>query len=109
VAGAAASPFTAVADGVRVRLKVTPRAAADRVGGLQAEADGGVALKVAVTAVAEDGRANRAVIDLLAKSWRLPKRSLTILQGAADRRKVLQVAGDPAELLPRLAAALSKI
>ena len=102
------SPFLAVADGVRVRLKVTPRAAAERIGGLQAEADGGLALKVAVTAVAEDGRANQAVIALLAKSWRVPKRDLTILQGAADRRKVLHVAGDPAELMPCLAASLSQ-
>ena len=109
MAGAAASPFTAVADGVRVRLKVTPRAAANRIGGLQDEADGGIALKVAVTAIAEDGKANHAVIALLAKSWRLAKRDLSILQGAADRRKILHIAGDPAELLQRLAALLPKI
>jgi uncharacterized protein (TIGR00251 family) len=102
-------PFSAGSDGVRVRIRLTPRASANRIAGLQAEAEGGVALKVMVTAVAEGGKANAALIDLLAREWRLPKRDLTIVAGATDRRKVLRIAGDPARLLPVLEASIAGI
>jgi uncharacterized protein YggU (UPF0235/DUF167 family) len=101
------SPFAAATGGVRVRIRVTPRASANRLAGLVAEVDGGVALKVLVTAVAEGGRANEAVLALLARQWRLPKRDLTLVVGAADRRKTILVAGNPAQLLPLLEAGIT--
>ena len=101
-----ASPFATASDGVRVRIRLTPGAAANRIVGRIAEADGGAALKVTVTAVAESGKANAALIALLAKTWRLPKRDLAIVVGAADRRKIVHVAGAPATLLPVLAASV---
>ncbi len=67
------SPFVAGPHGVRVRLKVTPRAGSDRVEGLVADADGTVRLKVAVTAAADAGRANGAVVTLLARAWGVPR------------------------------------
>src|SRR5882724_11845647 len=54
-------PFLSAGDGVRVRLRVQPRARRNRIDGLVAEADGGVALNVAVTAPPEDGEANSTV------------------------------------------------
>jgi uncharacterized protein (TIGR00251 family) len=104
----ARSPFRGAVDGVRVALKVAPKAAADRIIGCAADAEGGSVLKVAVTAVPEAGKANDAVIALLAKAWKLPKRDLSIAAGAASRRKTLHVAGDPARLLPLLRAALGR-
>ena len=50
----------------------------------------------------EDGKANAALIRLLAKEWRLAKSSLEIIQGATDRRKTLLISGDGAELAARL-------
>ena len=98
----AGTPFSAVAGGLRVRLKVTPRSARNRVEGLAPEADGGVALKVSVTAAPEDGKANAAVIKLLAAEWDVPKSTIEVVLGAADRRKLVQLAGDPAALRRRL-------
>jgi uncharacterized protein (TIGR00251 family) len=60
------------------------------------------ALKVQVTAPAEDGRANAAVIDLLAASWRLPKSSFAVTRGATSRDKVLSIAGEPALLAAKI-------
>lgn len=87
-------------------MRLTPRAAADRLGGVRAEADGGVALKAAVTAPPEDGKANAALVALLAKAWRVPKSVISVVAGASDRRKTLLVEGDPVLLLERMTRAL---
>ena len=93
------SPFDPAPGGVRVRVRLTPKAAAERVGGVQPGAAGGVALKVAVTAPPADGQANDALIALLAKTWRVPKTSIALVAGTASRNKALFVAGDPQRLL----------
>jgi len=103
---ATASPFRIVAGGVRVALKVTPKASADRVRGVAVDPSGVTLLLVSVTVVPEDGRANKAVAEMLARRWRVPRSAIAVTQGAADRRKVLLVrADDPAALLARLEAA----
>ena len=101
-ADSAPSPFSVASDGVRVRLRVHPRARRTAVDGLGAEADGAMAIKVAVTAAPEDGKANAAVIALLAKAWGLPKSAFTVVAGAADRRKIIHLQGDPARLMQAL-------
>lgn len=103
----AGSPFAAAAGGVRVALRVTPRGGADRIDGVRRAADGAALLEVTVRAAPESGKANAAVVALMAKAWRVPKSSLALVAGAASRRKALFVPGDPTELLPRLEAWLS--
>jgi len=102
------SPFTEVASGLKVAVRLTPKASRDRVEGGQAEADGGMVLKVSVTAVPEDGKANAALIKLLAKQWRLPKSSIEIVHGATDRRKTLFIGGDAGQLRLRLEEWMAK-
>ena len=94
--------LAAAAGGVGVRLAVTPKASRNAVEGVRREADGGVALRVLVTAAPEDGKANAAVIKLLAKVWRLPKGAFSIRVGATARRKVLFIEGDAGELARRI-------
>lgn len=101
------SPLRAVAGGVRLTLKVTPGARRDEIGGLAPTVEGGAALRVSVTAVAEDGKANAAVIRLLAKTWKLPRRDLELVLGATDRTKVIQIAGDSDALARQLGAWLT--
>lgn len=98
-----AQPFTRIADGALVAVRLTPKSSANRIQGLAESAGDGTAhLKVAVTAVPEDGKANAALLKLLAKTWKLPKTSLTIASGATSRRKVVHIAGDPASLCAML-------
>lgn len=97
-------PFRTVADGVRVEIKVTPRAARAGVHGPADEADGAKVLKVAVTVPPEGGKANRAVIALLAKEWKMPKSAFSVASGATGRRKSIAIVGDPATLIARLDA-----
>lgn len=79
-----------------VDLRVQPRA---RRATLEA-AEG--ALKVQVTAPPEDGKANAAVIALLAETWRLPKSSFDVIKGQSARAKTVRVAGEPAAIAARI-------
>lgn len=92
------SPVRPAAGGVTVVVRLTPKAGADRIEGVAAAADGTAELRARVTAVPERGKANAALIRMLAKDWKLPKSALTIAGGAKDRRKLVHVAGDAAAL-----------
>jgi uncharacterized protein (TIGR00251 family) len=96
------SPFTVAPGGVRVAVRLTPKASRDRIQGIAAEADGQVVVKAQVTAIPEDGKANAALIKLLSKQWRVPKSDMEIVLGATDRRKVILISGDGAALAQRL-------
>ncbi|MCW8836063.1 MAG: DUF167 domain-containing protein [Rhodospirillales bacterium] len=84
-------PFRTVPEGVRVAIRVAPGASANRVMGLVDTADGGRALKVSVTAAPEGGKANAAVVKLLARAWKVPKSSITVVSGVVERNKTLLV------------------
>lgn len=84
--------WTATADGVRLRLKVRPQARRAGVDGVVPDRDG-EALSVSVTAAPEDGKANAAVIALLAKALDVAKSTISVTQGATSRRKTVHVAG----------------
>jgi uncharacterized protein (TIGR00251 family) len=72
----------------RVRLRVSPGARRSEIAGRYGEG-----WKVRVSAPAEDGRANDAVLALLAERLQLPRRSLTIVSGHSARDKVVEMAG----------------
>jgi len=96
------SPFTNVPAGLKVALRLTPKASRDRINGPAEEADGSVVLKAQVTAVPEDGKANAALLKLLSKAWKIPKSDMDIVLGATDRRKVILISGDSEDLRHRL-------
>jgi uncharacterized protein len=94
--------LTRHAEGARVALKVTPRAASSRVQGVEVDGAGQAYLAVRVTAPPEAGKANAALIKLLARRWRVPQRELAVVGGAGARRKVLHVHGSPDALMDSL-------
>ena len=61
-------------------------------------------LKAAVTAPAEDGKANAAVIELLAHEWRLTKSAIEVVRGGTARQKVLAIEGQPDVIAASVAA-----
>ena len=87
-----ALPFSAARSGVNLAVRVTPKAAVSRVLGLVEESSGGVSLKLAIHAPPEDGKANDAILGLLAEALGCPKSALTLVRGATARDKVVQVA-----------------
>lgn len=64
----------------------------------------GDALKVRVAAPPVDGRANRAVLELLAALLDVPASSITLVAGTGARRKRLRISGvdDPGALAARI-------
>lgn len=72
----------------RVRLRVSPGARSSELVGRHGEA-----WKVRVAAPPEGGRANEAVLDLLAEKLALPRRSLSIVSGHTAREKVVRMEG----------------
>jgi hypothetical protein len=94
-------------DGAILWLRLTPRGGRDALEGVEPLADGRKVLKARVRAVAEDGRANEALIELLAKALHVPRSSVSILAGHTARLKKLFIAGDPARFIDALAKALA--
>ncbi len=95
-------PIVAAPGGVRVTLRVTPKASRAGVAGLAVDAQGRGYVKLRVNAPAQDGKANAALLELLAKEWGLARTRLRIIRGARDRRKFVHVTGDTPELLETL-------
>jgi uncharacterized protein (TIGR00251 family) len=100
-------PYSAVEGGVRLALRLSPRASRTQVDGIVQDAEDRPLLKLRLAAPPVDGAANAALISLLAKALSLRKADITIRSGEASRIKVLHLAGDPADLMQRLDAWLA--
>ncbi|MGN0903934.1 MAG: DUF167 domain-containing protein [Alphaproteobacteria bacterium] len=98
--------FQKAPGGVRIRIRLTPKARREGIEGIYDGADV-PALKVAIAAPPVDGKANKALIAFLAKTWRLPKTSFQIVAGTSDRNKTLFIAGDPDVLSGRIETELT--
>ena len=83
------SLFESCDGGVRFTLRVTPKAGRNKIQSVMRDAEGRLLLKVAVTDVPEDGKANQAVIKLLSKSFGVAKSDIEILSGETSRVKRL--------------------
>lgn len=82
-------------DHVRLSVRLTPNGGRGEIDGVEQDADGNAHLKVRVSAVPEDGKANKALIVLLAKKLGLPKSSITFISGETARKKILRIETDP--------------
>jgi uncharacterized protein len=99
-------PARVVPGGIMLVARVTTKSSADAVLG-QEIWDGAPVLKLAVRAAPDKGAANKAVIATLAKWLSEPKTKLRVAAGDKARLKQVFVAGEPDELMARLAALLS--
>jgi len=95
------APFRAATDGVLVRVLAAPKASRNAVEGAVTTMHG-AALKVRVTAAPDRGKANQAIIKLLAKTWHLPPSRFSIIAGDTDRHKTILLAGEPGPLITQL-------
>ena len=88
----------------RLRLRVAPGAMRAGIVGRH-----GDAWKVRVAAPAEGGRANDAVVRLLAETFAVPRTAVTLVSGHGSRDKIVERAGiDPEDIDRRLSFAARK-
>ena len=73
---------------MKLAVKVTPKASRNAVLGWH-----GDALKIAVTAAPERGKANAAVQALLADALGVAKSSIVLLRGDTQSQKLFEIAG----------------
>ena len=85
-------------DGVEMGVQVSPGASRSRVMGEHAGR-----LKVSVSAAPERGKANEAVVELVAKSLGVKRGQVSVVGGLTSKQKTVRVKGlTPEELAGRL-------
>jgi hypothetical protein len=90
-----------VADGCTLSVRLHPDARKNSVTGVH-----GGALKIALTAPPVEGKANEALIALLAEALHLPRARVSLVAGVTSRTKTIRITGKSAA---EVAAALLPI
>lgn len=72
------------------QIRVTPKASVNRIK-VETLAEDVLLVRVYVTTVPEDGKANAAVLKLLAKELGVSKSRLSILRGQTGRNKLIKI------------------
>jgi uncharacterized protein (TIGR00251 family) len=94
----ATSWIAAAPDGCSLAVKATPRASRSEIVGIDSQG-----LRVRLQAPPVDGKANTALVELLADALDLPRRAVAVVGGETSRLKRVRVAGlTPADVLIRL-------
>jgi len=87
----------------RITVRLTPRAGRDAVDGWRPDPRGGEQLlHVRVGAPPADGRANDALVRVLAGALGIAPGRVTLVSGAASRRKVVEIDLEADEIARRL-------
>lgn len=96
-------PYRVTGNGILIDMRLTPRGGRDGIDGLKQSR-----VQARVRAVPEDGRANTALVELVADEIGVPKSTVTVTAGKTARLKTLLIAGDPKVLEARVAAWLKR-
>jgi uncharacterized protein (TIGR00251 family) len=93
------------AQGVLVPVRAQPGASK---AGVRGEQNG--MLKVAVTQIAEKGKANKALVEVLSRDLKLRKSQIELVSGETSAQKSFLIRGvDAGELAARIQAALAAL
>jgi uncharacterized protein (TIGR00251 family) len=91
-------------ESTRLRLRVSPGSTGAGIVGRHGEA-----WKIRVAAAPEGGRANEAIVRLLADALSVPRDAVTLVSGHGGRDKVVELAGiRPSQIEQRLASAAGR-
>ena len=83
--------------GLTFAVRIVPRASRSEIAG---EYNG--ALRIRIAAPPVEGAANRELIRLLAKTFKLPQHAIEIVSGGGSKSKVVHVAGADSARLEQL-------
>ena len=89
-------------------MRLTPKGGRDALDGIEVLSDGRPVLKARVRAVPEDGKANEALVKLVAKAAGVANSAVSISAGHTARVKTLQIAGDAVQIAEALGRVIGK-
>ncbi len=95
-------PYAAERDGLRLAVRLTPRAGRNGLDGVTKGADGRPVLQLRLSAPPVDGAANKALIVYLAEALLLRKGDISIRSGETARLKILLIKGESSALIAKL-------
>jgi hypothetical protein len=87
-------PITDSAQGAVFAVRLQPEAKRNAILGVH-----GDAIKIAITAPPIEGRANDALVELLAEWLNVPRSAITIIAGAHSRNKRVRIAGSTTDAI----------
>ena len=99
-----AAALTSGNGGVYINIHAQPGARREALCGMH-----GDALKIAVRQAAQDGKANAAIVDLLADALGMARQDLQVSSGHASRRKRLFARGDAVQIAGRIEELLRNV
>jgi uncharacterized protein len=99
-------PATPDAQGIVIHVRLTPKSSTAGITGAARHGENAV-LKAYVTAPPEDGKANAALLHMIAGWLGVPKSAVTVASGQKSRLKSVRVAGDSAALVGRVSELLA--
>ena len=101
-------PATRRADGVVLHVRLTPKSSAARIAGVE-DHGGKPVLKAYVTTPPEDGKANAALLALVAGWLGVPKSAVALASGQKSRLKSVAVSGEPDKLSEKISMLLANL
>jgi uncharacterized protein len=104
--GVAIRPWQAAEGHLVLAIRLTPNGGRDQIDGIELDADGKAYLKARVSVVPEKGKANKALIALVAKQLGIPKSAIDLVSGDTSRKKILRVDAEPEDIIKKLEALL---
>ena len=102
MSGSQSRAFEVLSDGLRLHTRLTPKSARDAVEGVEARGVDRQVLKVQVRAMPENGKANEALLRVIANALGVGVSQVKLEAGATARIKTLRVTGDAQALEQRL-------
>ena len=94
--------FESTSQGIILKVRLQPNSSCRRIAGIFTAADGSDFIKINVISIPEKGKANRELLEYLAKKLKLAKSDLQIIAGETDRHKKILIHADEKHILPAL-------
>lgn len=95
-------PFEQNNEGIILRVRLMPNSSSCSIMGIFVDTNNQKFVKISVCSVPEKGKANKELINFLAKHIKLSKSCFEIISGELDRYKKLLIRGDKENIIAKL-------
>lgn len=94
--------FDATDKGIILRVRISPNSSFCSIKGVFDSTEGLQFLKINVISVPEKGKANRELVEFLAKKMKIAKSNFEIISGDTDRYKKILIKSEDKDIIEKL-------